>query len=379
MGHGDAQWMKRALSLARAALGSTAPNPAVGAVLVRDGQTLGEGWTRPVGGDHAEVVAIADARSAGHDLAGATAYVTLEPCCHQGRTPPCTDALLAAGVTRVVVGTVDPFPKVQGQGIAQLRAAGVDVVVGVERDACERQILGFARALCDGLPEVTSKAAVSADGNIATASGESKWITGPLAREDGHRLRASHDAILVGIATILADDPRLNCRLPKDAIPAGHAIPRDPVPVILDTHLRIPADAQVFAAGRRALVICGPDAPDRELPAEVVRVALGPDGRVSITEALRAAASAGLHRVLVEGGGTVHRSVLDAGLVDTLHLYVAGVVVPGGRSWVGGPPLDKLGDARRMELSEVRRLGNDARLTWQVVHDVAPDPLAPHR
>ncbi len=377
MSHPDAIWMQRALALARAALGSTAPNPAVGAVLVRDGQTLGEGWTRPAGQEHAEVVALQDARAAGNDVRGATAYVTLEPCCHHGRTPPCTDALLEAGIERVVVGTVDPFEAVRGQGIAQLRAAGVEVVVGVEREACEAQILGFARAVSSGLPEVSCKAAVSADGNIATATGESKWITGPLAREDGHRLRASHDAVLVGIETILADDPRLNCRLPREARP-GQVAPRDPVPVILDTHLRIPGDAKVFAAGSRPIVICGPGAPERDLPADVVRVALS-GGRVDIEAALRAVVERGLHRVLVEGGGTVHRSLLDAGLCDSLHLYVAAVLVPGGRSWVAGPPLDRLGDAVRMTLIDVVRLGSDARLTYRLEHAVSPDPLQAHR
>lgn len=369
----DGAWMQRALELARTALGRTAPNPAVGAVLVRDGQVVGQGATRPTGQEHAEIVALADAAERGKDPAGATAYVTLEPCCHHGRTPPCTDALIAAGVARVVVGTVDPFEAVRGQGIAQLRAAGIDVVCGVEREACERQILGFARAVSNGLPEVSCKAAVSADGNIATASGESKWITGPVARLDGHRLRAAHDAILVGIGTVLADDPRLNCRLPEGEPQ------RDPVPVILDSNLRIPADARVLGAGARAVVVCADDAPDRDLDCEIVRVSRGVDGRVDITEALRSVASRGLHRVLVEGGGAIHRSLLDAGLCDTLHLYVAGIVVPGGRSWVGGPALESLADAPRMRLKDLLQLGEDARLTYHLDHSVAPDPLAPHR
>lgn len=368
--------MERALGLAERALGSTTPNPAVGAVLVRDGRVLGEGWTRPAGQEHAEVAALQDAERRGHDVRGCTAYVTLEPCCHHGRTPPCTDALLAAGVSRVVVGTVDPYEAVRGQGIEQLRAAGVQVDMGVEREACERQILGFARALAVGLPEVSCKAAVSADGRIATLRGESKWITGEEARRDGHRLRASHDGILVGIETVLADDPLLSCRLPavKDGIP-----PTNPTPVVLDTHLRIPSGAHLFGGGRVPLVVCGPDAPERTLPCEVARVPLDDEGLVDIVAALRAAAGAGLHRVLVEGGGSVHRSLLDAGLCDTLYLYVAGVVIPGGRSWVGGPAVERLAEAPRMRLQGVERLGPDVRLTYRLDHAIAPDPLAAHR
>ena len=295
MSGSDAAWMQRALVQARAALGNTAPNPSVGAVVVRGDQLLGEGCTQPAGLAHAEVSAIQDANAAGHNLRGATAYVTLEPCCHHGRTPPCTDALIAAGLGRVVVGAVDPFEAVRGQGIAQLRQAGIEVTVGVEREACERQILGFARFLSAALPEVSCKAAVSADGNIATAEGESKWITGAASRRDGHCLRASHDAILVGVGTVLADDPQLNCRV--DGL-----IGRDPVPVVLDTHLRIPEDAQVLWAGSRPIVVCGPDAPERDLPCDLVRVPVDSNGRVDIECALRAVAQAGLHRVLVEGG-----------------------------------------------------------------------------
>lgn len=370
----DAQWMNRALDLAEQALGRTAPNPAVGAVVVRDGAVLGEGWTRPAGGRHAEVVALQDCAAHGADPQGATMYVTLEPCCHHGRTPPCTDAILAAGVRRVVVGVLDPFPAMQGKGLQQLRDAGVEVELGVDEARCMRQILGFARSVSWGLPEVTSKAAVSADGHIATAQGESQWITGPQARQDGHHLRARHDAILVGIHTVLADDPRLTTRLPSDATQAS---PLDPVPVVLDTHLRCPDAARLLGSSRRAVLVCGPDAPARTFDhADVVRVALGSDGRVDAEAALRALAERGLHRVLVEGGGEVHRSLFDAGLVDTLHLYVAGVLVPGGRPWMGGGPLGALADAVRLTLQEVHRLGGDVRLTYHLGHRLAPDPLA---
>lgn len=371
MSTGDAHWMERALRLAEVAMGTVAPNPAVGAILVRQGAVLGQGWTRPAGGHHAEIVALHDCRDQGVDTAGATMVVTLEPCCHHGRTPPCTDAILAAGVTRVVVGALDPFHKNRGAAIASLRAAGVEVTLGVLEDACARQVLGFARSIEAGLPEVTLKAAISADGRIATETGESKWITGPMARQDGHALRAAHDALLVGIGTALADDPRLTARV----APSDEAVRVHPTPVVLDTDLRLPASAQLLRSPTRAVVIAADDAPARELTAHIVRVPRGPGG-VDLQAALEALAERGLHRVLVEGGGRVHRGLLQAGLADTLHLYVAGVVVPGGVPWVGGPAISALDDALRMSLRDLTRLGPDARLTYDLTHAVSPDPHA---
>ena len=209
----DWEWMGRALAVAGRAVGRTAPNPAVGAVLVRDGELLAEGWTQPPGQDHAEVHAL---RQLGGSAPGATMYVTFEPCCHFGRTPPCTDAILRAGVRRVVIGVVDPFPLVAGKGIAALRAAGVEVEVGMREAECRRANLGFIRSIVHGLPEVTLKAAVTLDGRIASESGESRWITGPVARERAHMLRDRHDAVLVGIGTVLADDCALDTRLPGE-------------------------------------------------------------------------------------------------------------------------------------------------------------------
>ncbi len=347
----DASWMKRALDAAREGLGSTAPNPSVGAVLVQERRVIGVGTTQPVGGPHAEVVAIRAALKAGENTTGSTLYVTLEPCRHFGRTPPCTDAIVAAGIGRVVVGTEDPFPEMQGKSFEILRAAGIDVTVGVDRSACERMILGFSRAVKEGFPEVTCKAAISLDGHIATAAGESKWITGELARAHGRALRSEHDAILVGIGTLLADNPRLTAR--------GEG--PEPVPVILDSQLRIPSDAAVFSHPRRPILVCAEFAPERELPADILRV---PGERVDIDDALRALVSRGLHRVLVEGGGQVHRSLLERDRVDTLALYVAGIVVPGGRPWVSGEPLAQLGDARRWGRPEILPLGDDVLLQY---------------
>lgn len=356
----DHDLMGLALQAARSALGNTAPNPAVGAVLARGEQVLGIGRTEPVGGPHAEVEAIRVAKEAGHDdLSGATMYVTLEPCCHWGRTAPCTDAIVAEGIGRVVVGVVDPYPPMQGKGLSRLRSAGVQVELGVRAEEAARVVRGFTRTIVRGLPEVTCKVATSLDGHLATAAGESQWITGEEARADGHGLRATHDAILVGSGTALADDPALNCRIDSG---------KDPVPVVLDSDLRLPLTARLLTAGAPAVVICADDAPDRAVPADIIRVPRV-QGGVDITAALRALAQRGLHRILAEGGGRVHRSLLDAGLVDTLHLYLAGVIIPGGQSWIGGPALERLGQARRLGApADIRQLGDDVRLTWHVTH-----------
>lgn len=356
----DEAAMALAVEAGRRALGRTAPNPPVGAVLVRGGEVIGEGWTRPPGGAHAEVVALADARDRGHDPRGATMVVTLEPCCHHGRTPPCTDAILEAGVSRVVVGVVDPYPPMRGRSLAQLEAAGVEVKLGPAARACTELMLGFLRVHEGGLPEVGLKVATTLDGRLATASGESRWITGEAARRHGHVLRDRHDALLVGIGTALADDPELTCR-----VEGG----RDPVPVVLDTNLRLPADARLLHGSRRAVVVCAEDAPDRELQADLVRVPRGPGG-LDVVAALRALGARGLHRILVEGGADVHRSLLDAGVVDHVYAYVAGTVVPGGRSWTGGPPLAALGDAPRFGAPEVTPLGDDVLLHYRTGPEV---------
>lgn len=349
--------MDRALALARIALGWTSPNPAVGAVILRDGEVVGEGFTQPVGGHHAEVMALRDAAARGADVRGATLVVTLEPCCHHGRTPPCTEAILAAGIGNVVVGVVDPFPPMRGRSIAALRAAGVDVELA-DDPRCVDQIRGFSRVIAHGLPEVTAKAGISLDGNLATSAGESRWITSPAARVHAHGLRVSHDAVVVGLGTILADDPALTTRLDAFSREISH-----PRPVILDSDLRTPADARVFAHPVRPLILCAEDAPDRSLPAQIVRVP-----RRDPVAALRAVAACGHHRVLVEGGAAVHRALLDASLVDTLVLYLAPMWIPGGRSWVAGPALDALDSARRGTVTSAEMVGPDARITVALRH-----------
>ncbi len=359
--------MDRALDAARLGLGGTAPNPAVGAVIVdASGRVLGTGTSEAAGGAHAEVVALRRARAAGHDVRGATMVVTLEPCCHHGRTPPCTDAIVEAGLARVVAGVADPFEAVRGRGFDRLREAGIEVLDGCRAEACTRQILGFARAQLQGLPEVTAKAAMSLDGRIATASGDSRWITGPTARAHGRMLRVRHDAIVVGVGTALADDPRLTARV------EGRAASWDPVPVVFDSQLRCRPDLQLFRGSRRAVVLTTEAAPTRDLPAEVVRVPAGADGRVDPVAGLAALAERGLHRVLVEGGGALHGALFAAGLVDTLMLYVAGVLVPGGRSWLDAPPVEPLARAARLQLDGVERVGEDLVTVWRAVHRLGP-------
>jgi diaminohydroxyphosphoribosylaminopyrimidine deaminase/5-amino-6-(5-phosphoribosylamino)uracil reductase len=348
----DERLMGLALDMAQRGAGRTAPNPMVGAVVVRDGVVLAEGFTQPPGQAHAEPNALSHL---GGRAEGATMYVTLEPCCHWGRTPPCTDAILTSGIRRVVIGTVDPFPLVAGKGISRLRDAGIDVVVGVREAECRRLNLGFLRVLGGGLPEVTLKAAMTLDGRIAAADGTSRWITGPAAREDGHRLRDTHDAVLVGIGTVLADDPSLTTRLRGG---------RDAVPVVLDTELRTPAGARLLQCSQRAVVVCAEDTPARDVPADVVRVARDAAGGVDVRHALRALAARGLHRVLAEGGGRIHRALIAADAVDRIELYVNARLLGGGHSVFPGAGYT-LADAPSFRFVAARPLGDDLHVTLE--------------
>ncbi len=344
----EARWMRRCLELADRAAGRTSPNPLVGAVVLRAQQVVGEGWHERAGAPHAEVVALARAGAAAQ---GATLYVNLEPCCHQGRTPPCTDAIVRAGISRVVVGMPDPNPRVAGRGIERLRAAGVQVELSSLESDCMALNRAFTCAMTQARPLVVLKAAATLDGRIATTTGESRWITGPQAREHVHRLRDRHDAVLVGSGTALADDPRLDTRRPGG---------RDAVPVLLDSRLRVPPSAQVFAAGRRALVYsCAP--PPADHPATVVRVEASSAG-VQLQAVLADLCQRGLQSVLVEGGGEVHRAFLDAGLVDRVLLYLAPRILAGGPGWVAGPGIARLSQAWQLRLLRSEQLGEDLLL-----------------
>lgn len=356
--------MGAALVLARRGLGRTWPNPAVGCVLVRDGIVVGRGWTQPGGRPHAETEAL---RRAGPAAAGATAYVSLEPCSHHGRTPPCADALVAAGVVRVVVALEDPDPRVAGRGVARLRAAGIAVDGGLLADQAAALNAGFLMRLRAGRPLVTVKAATTLDGRIATHAGESQWITGPMARARGHRLRATHDAVAVGIETVLADDPMLDCRLPGLA-------DRAPVRVVFDSRLRLPPSSRLVqtAARQPTWVLTTEAAPVNgraALEAAGVRlltVAEDTSGRVALDAALRALGDAGLTRLLVEGGGRLIGSLLAADVVDQLAWFMAPRVLGDeGRPAVRGFRVDRLADCANFAALEWRPVGEDGWL-WAV-------------
>jgi len=364
----DLEHMQAALTLARRGLGRVAPNPAVGCVLVRDGRVVGRGWTQPGGRPHAETMALAAAGAAAPGaMRGATAYVTLEPCAHHGQTPPCCDALIEAGIARCVVAIEDPDPRVAGRGLAALREATVAVTLGPLAEQAAVLNAGFLRLLDEGRPLVTLKLATSLDGRIATRGGESRWITGPLARARGHLLRAQHDAVLVGSGTAVADNPRLDVRLPglED---------RAPLRVVLDGHLRLPLthDLVARAGAQPTCLITLHDndqtrlAAYRDLGLEVVEVAPDEDGRPDLIEALQALGARGLTRVLVEGGGHVAAGLLRAGLVDRLVWFRAPCALgDDGIAGVGGLGLERLADAPGFRRLSVITAGDDLVETYQ--------------
>ena len=355
--------MRAALALARRSLGRTWPNPAVGCVIVRDGRVIAAGRTRDGGRPHAEADALA---SAIEPVVGATTYVTLEPCAHHGRTPPCADALVAAGVTRVVSAMEDPDPRVKGQGHARLRAAGIAVEIGEGAAEAADINAGFLRRISDGRPLFHLKLATSLDGAIATAKGESKWITGPAARAAGQRLRATHDAVLVGVNTVTLDNPELTCRLP--------GLSRySPVRIVLDSHARVPLESKLVATASKPPVwlICTQVDRDRELRladkgVKVIRVNAAVDGRVDVVAAAKSLGELGLTRVLIEGGGQVAAAFLKAGLIDRITHYRAGLVMGAdSRSAVGPMALDRLGFAPRFSLISARAVGGDTVESWR--------------
>lgn len=325
----DIAHMRAALALARRGLGSTWPNPSVGCVIVKDGRVAGRAATAPGGRPHAEPLAL---DIAGASAQGATVYVTLEPCCHWGRTPPCTDALIAAGVARVVVATRDPDPRVDGAGIARLRAAGIAVDEGLLKHSADSIAAGFWSRVHSGRPLVTLKLASTLDGRIATRAGESRWITGEPARRAAHALRGRSDAVMVGVGTVMADDPELTCR-----IPGYRTTPL--VRIVADSHLRTPLTKKLIAtASQQPTWILIRDGTGRErrhafadLGVRLIEVA-GAQTGVDIGEGLSALAAAGLTRILVEGGAELSASLLRADLVDHIAWFHAPAVM-GGDAW----------------------------------------------
>jgi diaminohydroxyphosphoribosylaminopyrimidine deaminase / 5-amino-6-(5-phosphoribosylamino)uracil reductase len=358
----DYSYMARAVRLAQHGLYTTDPNPRVGCVLVRDGEVVGEGWHERAGEPHAEVHALG---RAGERARGATAYVTLEPCCHHGRTPPCSRALIDAGVARVVAAMEDPNPRVAGQGLAELASAGIPVQSGVLQEQAEALNPGFIRRMRTGRPFVRCKLAMSLDGRTAMASGESKWITADAARQDVHRLRARSSAIMTGIGTVLADDPSLTVRLDERAAGGGS---RQPLRVVLDPHLSMPPTARMLSLAGDTLVFtaCNEPALQRRLEgagARVVVLADGPDA-VDLTRALEYLGAEQINEVLLETGAVLSGAMLRAGLIDELVVYMAPHLMgDGARGLFHMPGLDAMDQRLDVEIRDLRAVGTDWRIT----------------
>ena len=354
--------MPVALALARRGLGNVWPNPSVGCVIVRDDgggpAVVGRGWTQPGGRPHAETEALARAGAAAR---GATAFVSLEPCSHHGKTPPCTEALIAAGVARVVAATEDPDPRVSGSGLKRLADAGIAVECGVFRREAEELNAGYLMRLRTGRPLVCLKTATTLDGRIAAHTGESRWITGPEARDRVHLMRARYDAVMVGVGTATADDPELTCRLPGPW-------PRQPVRIVVDARLRLPLTAKLVRSARETptWIVTRDDADSRragalrDLGVELVELPAAANGYPDPKEMLRAFGKRGVTRLLVEGGATLGAALLRAGLIDRIAWFRSGGIMGGdGIPAVEGYGVDRLAVMAQFERRGVTRLGGD--------------------
>jgi diaminohydroxyphosphoribosylaminopyrimidine deaminase / 5-amino-6-(5-phosphoribosylamino)uracil reductase len=359
----DTRFMALALALGRRGLGRTWPNPAVGAVIVKDGAIIGRGWTQPGGRPHAEVEAL---RRAGDAARGATLYVTLEPCSHHGKTPPCADAVIAVGISRVVSALEDPNPEVAGAGHKRLHAAGIAVDVGIGADEARRDHAGHIRRIRDGRPHIILKLAISADGKAGAAGRKPLAITGEEARQRVHLLRAQSDAIMIGIGTALADDPMLTCRLPGMAA-------LSPVRVVLDSALRLPADSRLVQSARDVplWVFAGTQASqtaERDLlsrGAEVWRVG-GQDGRLDLSAVLKGLAARGITRLMVEGGPTLAAALVTADLVDEAVLFTSQRIVgSGGVDALEGLPLTALTHSGPLARVANEAVGTDRREVYE--------------
>ena len=357
---GDLGYMKNALALASRGLGNIAPNPNVVCVIVKDSVIVGRGWTQPGGRPHAETEAL---KRAGALATGATAYVTLEPCCHHGQTGPCTEALISAGVSRAVIAAMDPDDRVNGAGVAALKDAGIEVCTGLLEADAVASMSGYRKRTETGLPLIALKSASSLDGRIALASGASQWITGEGARRYGHLLRATHDAVLVGSGTVQADNPSLTCRL------SGYedSCVSQPVRVVLDRRLRIERDAELVGSAQSTptCVVTGQSVDHDKveqieaLGVEVLSSIESSDAAFAL-DAAKLLANKGLNRILIEGGGKVASSFLQAGLVDRIYALRAPMVVGGdGRSSIADLSLGQLSDAPRFNRVETRVFGPD--------------------
>lgn len=374
----DLHWMQQALALAETVMNVTTPNPRVGCVIVRDGQRLGGGATQVAGGPHAEICALRDAARHGHALPGSTFYVTLEPCSHHGRTPPCVDAVIAAKPARVVVALPDPNPRVAGRGLAKLRQAGIAVTLGVAHDAALAQNPGFMARMTRGTPWLWLKLAGSLDGRGALHNGVSQWITGPAARHDGHRWRARACAVLTGIGTVLADDPLLT--------PRQDGVTRLPRKIVLDSQLRLPRHARLLD-GTPTWVFATETAPDRDAEladanAQVVRLPATPSGHLPLAAVLDWLGRHDINEVHAEAGPRLNGALLQANLVDELLLYQAPLLLGDARAVAELPALTRLPEPARFAFIDVRLVGDDVRLrarhrqAWQTLLDTVTLPTA---
>ena len=356
----DREYMGLALRLAEKARGRTSPNPMVGAVVVKRGRVIATGYHEKAGEPHAEAIAL---RKAGKAARGATLYVTLEPCSHTNkRTPPCTPLVVSSGIKRVIVAAIDPNPRVSGRGVKALRKAGIEVVAGVLEAEAKKLNEAFIKHITTGLPFVTLKIAQTLDGRIATAAGESKWITGNEARREGHRLRDSHDAILVGVNTVLNDNPSLTTR-----IPGG----RDPLRIVVDSSLRTPVTAKVITQKSLAktFIATVPDASRRKIVgllaagAEIV-LARERDGKVDLKHLMKMLGSYGVTSVLIEGGSEINASALKSGIVDKVVMFIAPLLMTGVDSLcsVGGSSPARLKQAVRLNRVSTCAIGQDLML-----------------
>lgn len=358
--------MRRAIELAEYGAGGVNPNPLVGAVIVRHGRVIGEGWHARCGGSHAERAALA-ARTG--SAAGATIYVTLEPCCHYGRTPPCTEAILQHKIARVVVGCMDPNEKVAGKGVRQLRAHGVAVDTGVLEAECRRQNEVFLHYITTKRPFCVLKYAMTLDGKLAAHTGDSRWVTGEAARAHVHGTRNRLSAILVGIGTVLADDPLLSCRMPPKEGPPRAA--RNPVRIVCDSHLRLPPDSALVRTARDIPLIAAHVDGSAEKAEELRRAGVtvwqcaAKDGRVDLSDLMRRLGEEGIDSVLIEGGGALHWAALEAGIVRKVQAYIAPKLIggAGAKSPIGGAGLAKMAGALALRDTRLTRLGDD--LLWE--------------
>ena len=358
----DAHYMARAIELARKGLYTTHPNPRVGCVIVRDGQIVGEGWHVRAGEPHAEVHAL---RAAGALARGATAYVTLEPCSHHGRTPPCAEGLVNAGVARVVAAMQDPNPEVAGRGLKRLADAGIEVRCGVLESQARALNQGFLKRMEHGLPFVRVKLAMSLDGRTAMASGESQWITGPAARSAVQRLRAQASVVITGADTVLADGARLTVRadeLGLDAEQTALTMSRAPLRVLIDGRLRVPLDAPFFKAGPALVATCVPPAEQYRTGPECL-VIPGENGQIDLRQLLRALAARDVNEVLVEAGPRLAGAFAEQGLVDEYQIFIAAKFLGSTARPLLELPLTRMSEASELKIIEMRAVGDDWRVT----------------